>query len=187
MQKSLPIKEHFECVMKKSFPELIFYHHIEEMKGQINIFFIELSDEEKLGELWEKIRNVIAVYYQNHLKTDFELWNIYIIFILPVGVSNELKYKIENDQLSSRKIVVDKFEQKLDDKTRVALLSNYINIDFSLPQTSNEQQGRSTEYDSDSYVFSVINAPDRSKKGKDQIESLYKNLLNKLKNEDSKG
>lgn len=187
MEKSLPIRERFEGVMKRSFPELAFYHHIEEMKGQINVFFIELADEETLGELWEKIRNVIAVYYQNHLKTDFELWNIYIIFVLPVAVSNELKYKIENDQLSSRKIVVDNFKQKPDDQTRRELLSTYINNELSLPQISSDPQKKPTGYSSDSKVFSVINAPGRNKKGKDQLQSLYENLLNKLKNEDSKG
>ncbi|MFA0960375.1 ABC-three component system middle component 1 [Roseivirga sp. BDSF3-8] len=187
MEKSLPIKERFEVVMKRSFPELTFYHHIEEMKGQINVFFIELADEKTLGELWEKIRNVIAVYYQNHLETDFELWNIYIIFVLPVAVSNELKYKIENDQLSSRKIVVDNFEQKMDDKTRGVLLSTYINNDLFLPQTSGDTQKRSTEYTSDSKVFSVINAPGKNNKGKNQLQFLYTNLLNKLKNEDTEG
>ncbi|MCO6359149.1 ABC-three component system middle component 1 [Roseivirga pacifica] len=187
MEKSLPIKERFEGVVKKSFPDLVFYHHIEEMKGSINVFFIELPNEERLRELWEKIRNVIAVYYQNHLKTDFELWNIYIVFVLPVTVSNELKYKIENDQLSSRKIVVDSFEKKLDEKTRKDLLSTYINNELSLPDTDKKKENQLSAYTSDSKVFSIINTRAKNQRGKDQLESLYSSILKELRNENRKG
>lgn len=187
MPKSLPIEEGFKDVMEKSFPELAYYHHIEKMRGKINVFFIELADEETLGELWDKIRNVVAVYYQNHLETDFERWNIYIMFVLPITVSNGLKYKIENDQLSSRKIVISNFENKLDAKNRKELLSTYVNNDLSLPKPNINPGKRLSEYTSTSEVFSVINNPNKAREGKDQLHSFYENLLNKLKNEDSEG
>lgn len=187
MKNYSTLNEQIKAVIELELPGLIFYHHVEKMKGEINVFFIEFTNELSLRETWENVRNLIAVYLQNDLETDFERWNIYIIFVLPIAVPNELKYQIENDQLSSRKIVLDNFKQKLDDETRRELLSIYIYNDLSLPESGSDQQQRSTGYTSDSKVFSVINAPSKNKKGRDQLQFLYNNLLNKLKNEDSKG
>lgn len=186
MEKFLPLNDRFESSFREHFPKLIIHHHVEVMKGNINVFFIELSNEETLGLSWEKVRNFIAVYYQNHLESDFERWNIYIIFIVPTTVSNQFKYKIENDQFSSRKIVIDSFQEELSEKVRKVLLSTYIRNELSIPNKDNNGK-QHTVYTSNSIVFSIINKTPKNQKERDQYESLYDNIINELKNENSKG
>lgn len=75
----------------------------------INIFTVLLSDNNELNECWEELTNSIAVHFQSLLEKDIEIWNIYVLFLVKEVVDKELKYKIEQDKYSSRKIVYDDF------------------------------------------------------------------------------
>ncbi len=187
MAKSLSPEESFEDVFRNTFPDLTYVHHIEDIGGKVNVFFIGLDDEKTLDIFWDKIRNLIAVYYQSKLESDFERWNIYIVFVLPIIVGNELKYKIENDQLSSRKIIVDDFVEEFNEEAKNKLLSCYIKNELSLPDTDNDHDNRLSTYTSNSKVFSVVNAIAKSGKGKAQLELVYGQILKKLRNENSEG
>jgi hypothetical protein len=59
---------------------------------------------------WEKIDSSVAAIYQSKFEDDFERWNLYLIFFVKECVPKVLKYKIDNDKFSSRKIVRDNFE-----------------------------------------------------------------------------
>ena len=59
---------------------------------------------------WVLYKSEIALYFQAELKIDIEIWNIYLFFIVNGEVSREIKYKIEQDKYSCRKIVVSKIE-----------------------------------------------------------------------------
>lgn len=72
-----------------------------------HVFILELSDESALLDVWERLRNDVAAYFQSYLNIEIEVWNIYILFLVKSKVSRDNKYRIELDKYSSRKIVVD--------------------------------------------------------------------------------
>jgi len=73
----------------------------------IPIFFILFSNDKQLTETWSDLNLYIAVNFQTILESEFSTWNIYLFFMLPSPVKKSLKYKIENDTFSSRKIVIE--------------------------------------------------------------------------------
>ena len=75
-------------------------------KGSAHALLIKTINAESLKADWIKISNFIALNFQNKLENDFERWNIYLFFLVHNEVSNEVKYQIENDTFSSRKIVI---------------------------------------------------------------------------------
>ena len=75
--------------------------------GYINIFSISIDSATELEQKWELVRNLVAVRFQSKNRNDFDKWNTYLFFVLKERISKDLKYKIENDIFSSRKIVVD--------------------------------------------------------------------------------
>lgn len=89
-------------------------------KGLIHTFFIKTPSKDSLGNNWRKLSNFIALHFQKNLENEFERWNIYLFFLNAQGISNELKYKIENDTFSSRKIVID------DETDQNSIIKNYI-------------------------------------------------------------
>lgn len=71
-----------------------------------NAFVVTLNTEEELKLFWEDYRNDIASYFQAELQVEIEIWNIYLFFVVLEPVSRELKYRIQQDKYSSRKIVL---------------------------------------------------------------------------------
>lgn len=76
-------------------------------QGKLPCFFITVKSEEELTRIWMKVSDIIAVNYQSRMKDEFSIWNLYLFFIISETISNDLKYQIENDTFSSRKIVIE--------------------------------------------------------------------------------
>ena len=70
-------------------------------------FFIHFETEEILSKEWSEIRNFIAYKFQANVDDEFCKWNIYLFFLLPSSISLDIKYRIENDTFSSRKVVIE--------------------------------------------------------------------------------
>lgn len=76
-------------------------------KGLIHTFFIECPSKVSLKNNWREVSNFIALHFQNKLENEFERWNLYLFFLIEQGIGNDLKYQIENNTFSSRKIIID--------------------------------------------------------------------------------
>lgn len=85
-----------------------------EFGGKLPLFFINVEHEIRLASEWEKITDFIATNFQINVETEFETWNIYLFFLTQKAIDKELKYKIENDTWSSRKIVIESRKSKED-------------------------------------------------------------------------
>ena len=90
--------------------DLIYKNYKEDVFGinsKVEVFFTRLLDEETLAAKWRDIRNFVA-RNQMDLEDEFERWNFYLFYMVnnPI-VDLNLKYEIEHDTISSRKMVVD--------------------------------------------------------------------------------
>ncbi len=109
------------------------YNTIEFGLGKVHAFFIQ-TDE--LSELWKEMRNFIAIKFQNKLTIEFERWNVYVFYMVESPIDNELKYQIENDTFSSRKIVIEgnyNIDKIIDEHIR----NSDINIESNTSSESN--------------------------------------------------
>ena len=74
----------------------------------IDIFVTESMSVADLEEEWIMIRDDIAMKYQRSLTDDFESWNFYHFYVVEdiESLRRNLKFKIEHNTLSSRKIII---------------------------------------------------------------------------------
>lgn len=93
-------------ILQELFPDLVVKIRIVHYVGPIHAFFIKFPSSENLDINWEPLSNAIAVYYQTQLDTEFEIWNLYLFCITDTEIEKSIKYKIENDTVSSRKILI---------------------------------------------------------------------------------
>lgn len=86
--------------------------------------------EDELRETWRNYRNDFAVEYQTDDIDEFERWNFYLFYVVDNknAIDRNLKYEIEHDTISSRKIVVSKDE--LQDENGESLVARYIKYDM---------------------------------------------------------
>lgn len=76
-------------------------------KYNCHIFSFEIKDEVCLSNEWEGIVATLASDFQADLDSKIERWNVYVVFVLANEIISDLKYKIEQDKYSSRKLVLD--------------------------------------------------------------------------------
>ena len=89
----------------------------------------QCMSEEKLRKTWRNVRNFVASTYQNTDIDEFERWNFYIFYVVKDknAIDRSLKYEIEHDTISSRKIIVSESEFSGDVRN---LENKYIRFDL---------------------------------------------------------
>jgi len=108
--------------------------------SNIDIFITKPLTVEDLKGYWDKIRTQIAMTYQRSLDDDFERWNFYIFYVLKKGehIDENLKFKIEHDTLSSRKIIIS--EGKIRGKKQPEdLISKYLCYSLNLENENGQE------------------------------------------------
>lgn len=83
------------------------YRSVNVAAGIAHTFFVRHGNEQTIEQSWSRISNFIALNYQKSIPDDFGKWNTYLFVIVNAQINTDLKYKIENDTFSSRKIVVE--------------------------------------------------------------------------------
>lgn len=100
------LTDELQVVIKNKLSDIPFEYREINFGGTIPVFFINIKDEKILANQWKAITEFIAVHFQSSLRNEFSVWNIYLFFILQEEVKDDLKYIIENDTFSSRKIII---------------------------------------------------------------------------------
>ena len=130
MSKSLNNKP-LEEIFSRDFPNVIVEYKLEEFGGSIHVFLLKFINEDELANDWRKISNAIAVYFQSKIEDDFGKWNTYIFFqtnFEPSENYRNIKYKIEKDIFSSRKIMIEE-DKDLNTIIDEHILSKNLNIE----------------------------------------------------------
>ncbi len=84
--------------------------------------------EEELSQLWKDFRNLLIHDYQIVDIDEFTRWNFYLFYVVPDknNIDRSLKYKIEHDTISSRKIIVNESDTKEGLEKLIDLYIRYI-------------------------------------------------------------
>lgn len=101
-----------------------------DVRSKILVCVTKCLTEDELRETWRNYRNDFAVEFQTDDIDEFERWNIYLFYVVDNknAIDRSLKYEIEHDTISSRKIVVSKDE--LQDENGESLVMRYIKYDI---------------------------------------------------------
>jgi phosphate uptake regulator len=117
---------------------------------------LNVSLEANLKELWDILNSVISSELSKDFKNDFQMWNFYLFYLCKEEVDIELKYEIINDKFSSRKVVIDKFDKKIDKRVVEGIISEYIVGSDILLDEKVKTIPEESSYHSESKVFKNI-------------------------------
>ena len=164
-----------------------------EFVGDVSVFAFMFDNESDLSDNWRKITSSVAAYYQSAFedeKNDFERWNIYILFIVRTPVGFQLKYKIENDKFSSRKIVHDNATEIITVDTLESFIEKYIVVS-DLPVFEPAAYSMSSDcaraYSDDSRIYRLIDNSQLKNSGqakeREALGDLYQQIIKEIKDE----
>ncbi|MEM5511169.1 ABC-three component system middle component 1 [Pseudoalteromonas sp. AS71] len=155
-----------------------------------NIFLciLSVSSEAKLNELWDILNSVISSELSKYFKNDFQMWNFYLFYLCKEEIGVELKYKIINDKFSSRKVVIDKFDKKIDKQVVEGIIAEYIvGSDIFLDEKVKTRPEESSYY-SKSKVFKNIESiylqGNENLNDKELLEMTLSKIILEIKDED---
>lgn len=98
-----------------------------------------LSHDE-LAESWRDIRNEVMTKWQDTITDDFSRWNFYLFYVVENldKLDGSLRYQIEHDMVSSRKILVDRSDYVKDADLYETVVRKYINYDVTEGENEDE-------------------------------------------------
>lgn len=121
-----------------------------DVRSKVDVFFTRLLDEETLASRWKEIRNCVALN-QLDLDDEFERWNFYLFYVVDnKAIDINLKYEIEHDTISSRKMVVN--ATTVDDELCDMLIKKYIKYDIE-----NKEQIFKRHFMKDEQIVKLLN------------------------------
>ncbi|WP_462265718.1 ABC-three component system middle component 1 [Mucilaginibacter sp.] len=140
-------------ILNGRFENLTISYQKVEYNGTIPVFFVRCDSLSDLDANWTLLVEAIAFDFQSQLTDEFQIWNIYIFFIRPAGITdmvsyNSLKLRIENDTFSSRKILVE--NQRNDDIIDEHIINK--NVHFSAEQVA----ATPTKFAADPLLWSIL-------------------------------
>ena len=142
----------------------------------IPVIFIQFKDLNDLEKFWREFNSFITAEYLIKLKNDFSKWNSYIFYITDSSVQRSLKYEIENNKFSTRKIVIESIGQDIDEILLKGILSEHIindNIDYNVKNQDIELFTKNV------IINEALRATSFNKSNADKEENLLK-VLNHL-------
>lgn len=89
--------------------------------------------QDELAESWRDIRNEVMMSWQEKITDDFSRWNFYVFYVVDDldKLDGSLRYQIEHDTVSSRKILVDRSDYNKDADLYETVVRKYINYDVT--------------------------------------------------------
>lgn len=156
-------KEQFNCILN--------YVPVSFEKGIAHAFFINIEDLSFVGS-WKVMRNFIAIEFQNKLLNEFERWNIYLFYIVNSSIGEDLKYQIENDTFSCRKIVIE----GKSDVTNI-ICEHILNSDIKIESTTVSGNA----FAPNPLIYNEVIMIETKSKVTVSLKEAYSKILNKLK------
>ncbi|MEP3210884.1 MAG: ABC-three component system middle component 1 [Maribacter sp.] len=168
------------ATFKEDFSRVVLEKRIVDLeKGKAHCLLLKIPDENFLLDNWKRITNSVALNYQNHLETSFEKWNIYLFFLMSEALEDmNLKYTIENNTFSSRKIVEEAGISAED------LIKKHVNNELTLED--NEIRTESVDYSYNPLIYNVLKDKKIKKKNilPEQLNLAYDELITKFREEE---
>lgn len=170
--------EKFEAAFMQEFTSAsILVKKVDTGVSQIHSVFVGNLDAEELKNEWIRITNFIAIQYQSNLNSDFERWNLYLFFLVTdeLTVSDDLKYAVENNTFSSRKIIED------GTLSAEVLIKKHVNNELTIKK--DKKRSIDIDFTYDPLIYSVLK--DKKLKNKKilarPLEEAYNQLITKIK------
>jgi len=163
--------------IENEFSDITFEYREIDFGGIIPAFFIKIEDGEKLSSYWKAITEFIAIHFQSSLKNEFSVWNIYLFFILENEIKEDLKYTIENDTFSSRKIIIIPLED-IDSIINEHIKNN--NIDLQSAIAIEEPI-----FDSNPNIWTILSEFSHKRRISDDIKNAHSQIMDIIKDQKS--
>jgi hypothetical protein len=147
--------------------------------GIVPIIFVRFSSIDALAKTWKDFNSYVAAEYMTSIKDEYSKWNFYIFYLSMETLEKQLKYEIENNKFSSRKIVIEN-ANSITEKEINLLISKHITNDNMQIGVENKQ---SSAFKKKASLAKILDKLSLNKKNDDDLEDALDSIEKIYKNE----
>lgn len=151
-----------------------------------HIFTIKIDTINQLKDIWNKFTENIAFFFQDGFENKYESWNVYVVFFTGEKIPRPLKYEIENNRYSSRKIVMDEISPPIDEnKIKEKISKRIFQLNIGVEKITEKPQKDLSKILDQKLIkrISGIEIEARTKAGREQREKIHLELLEEYSHE----
>lgn len=151
--------------------------------GRILIAAVEFDAVDSLENHWKQFNSFISTEILSIKKDEFSKWNFYVLYLSSDLIKRDIKYEIENNKFSSRKIVFDKCASQINTETIARIIKEHITNDNIIEVTKDEDiKG----VEKNSIIIDALNkikAPTKKSEQSDYMDLVLNEIRKSLQNE----
>lgn len=102
----LPITEEINSVFELNHFSIGKVHY----GGEIIVCNVKFKDDTMLKNNWKEFNSYLTAKFIPSVKDEYSKWNFYVFYFSESLLAKSIKYEIENNKFSSRKIVIENFK-----------------------------------------------------------------------------
>lgn len=148
--------------------------------GEIIACFINFKDDAGLKNQWKELNSYLTAKFIPKVKDDYSKWNFYIFYLSKGTIEKQLKYEIENNKFSSRKIVIENVNTVTEKEINI-YISEHITNDNIQIGVENKQLLKFKKNTSLSKILDKLSLnkknDDALQDALDSIETIYTNEI----------
>lgn len=147
--------------------------------GEVIACFVNFKDDTVLRNQWKELNSYLTAKFIPTVKDDYSKWNFYIFYLSMETVEKQLKYEIENNKFSSRKIVIEN-ANSITKKEINLLISEHITNDNMQIGVENKQ---SSTFKKKASLAKILDKLSLNKKNDDDLQDALDSIEKFYKNE----
>lgn len=148
--------------------------------GIIPIVLVRFSGLDTLAKNWKDFNSYVAAEYMTLIKNEYSKWNFYIFYLSSEYVEKQVKYEIENNKFSSRKIVIENVKSITEKEINLFISEHITNDNIQI----GVEYKQSLKFKKNTSISVIIDKLSLNKKSDvdllhalNSIEKIYKNEI----------
>lgn len=134
--------------------------------GEIIVCIVKFKDDTILKSQWKEFNSYLTVKFIPTVKDEYSKWNFYVFYFSSNKINKPLKYEIENNKFSSRKIVIEQYET-ITNEVIEKVVSEHITNENILINVDSKQ---SSTFKKNPFLAKIIDKLNLNKKNEDDLQ-----------------
>jgi len=165
--------------IKKSFELSHFTIGTIHFGGDVIVCMVKFKDEKVLKKQWKEFNSYLTVKFIPSVKDEYSKWNFYIFYFSEKKVDKPLKYEIENNKFSSRKIVIENCESITEEVIKNSITEHITNDNIQI----NLENKQILTFKKNVSLAKIIDNFSINKKNDDDLQNALNLIENTYKDE----
>lgn len=148
--------------------------------GEVIVCVVNFKDDMILKNQWKEFNSYLTAKFIPTVKDDYSKWNFYVFYFSSSTIEKPLKYEIENNKFSSRKIVIENCKsitkKEIEEVISEHITNDKIEINVENKQTSTFKKNPSLAKILEKLSLNKKNDEDLQE-ALDSIEKTYNNEI----------